>query len=549
MQKSTIKKLLTFITITILTITPLTTQASTYYVNCNTNMASDINPGTLILPWLTIGRAIETAVAGDTVYIRAGEYNEHLYFENEGNAVDGYIVFSAYPGERPIIDGTGVTETQNGIVLDKDYIKLLGLEIRDWGENGIWIENAANLELSDCTVHDVFYGIGVADGTHDFLFNRVEVHHFDLYGFDVSTAGGADCYHGTFNDCVAHTGRDRQQNVDGFALGHGAQHDFTFNRCSAYDVFDGFDISACKSVLNCCIAYDCWNSAYKLWQDEVKLVNCIGYGSEGANVELDWDDEPGVITLVNCTFYDADTYTIWVENPADALRMYNCILAGGDNIGLAFEQMGVNKYVGDNNIFHNDDSFRAIAVAYTDEFTLDQVSNGDWTSYSGQDAHSLVVSDDNILFLDAVHYDFHLLHDSPAIDHGTWIDAPSTDFEGNLRPVGGGVDIGAYEYRGFVDIKDDKGTGVFPNELRLFPSYPNPFNSSTVIQFELARAGEVRLVVYDMMGKEIMRLLDEELSAGRHSVILRGDELSSGVYLYGVRTGEMVCWGKMIVLR
>ena len=201
--------------------------ASNYYVDKNHASASDSNPGTLTSPWKSIQHAAENVSAGDTVFVRAGVYNEHLYLEENGNVTDGHIVFSAYPGEVPIIDGTGVTESSNGIVSSASYFKLLGFEVRNWSENGIWIENAAHFEISDCIVHHVYYGIGVADGSHDFEFNRVVVHHFDLYGFDV-TPNGADCYNGTFNDCISHTGRDRQQNVDGYALGHGTQHDFVF---------------------------------------------------------------------------------------------------------------------------------------------------------------------------------------------------------------------------------------------------------------------------------------------------------------------------------
>ena len=115
-----------------------------------------------------------------------------------------------------------------------------------------------------------FYGIGVTDGAHDFVLNRVVMHHFSLYGFDASASGGAVCYNGTFNDCIAHTGRDLAQNVDGFALGHGTQHDFVFNRCIVYNIYDGFDISSKNTTLNRCLAYDCWNGGYKLWQDEIK---------------------------------------------------------------------------------------------------------------------------------------------------------------------------------------------------------------------------------------------------------------------------------------
>lgn len=140
---------------------------------------------------------------------------------------------------------------------------------------------------------------------------------------------------------------------------------------------------------------------------------------------------------------DAQTYNIWVENAADFLCMYNCILAGGDNIGLAFENRDVSNYKGDYNLFHNDDVDRVIVVGYTDEFSLDQIDT--WTAYSGQDAHSLVAYSVTEIFIDPISFDLHLLETSPAVDNGTSAGAPSEDYDGNPRPQGEGYDIGAYE--------------------------------------------------------------------------------------------------------
>jgi hypothetical protein len=434
------------LSIFIICFVPGVLSAATYFVDALHTAANDHNPGTKNSPWRTIQRAAETVVAGDTVFIRNGVYKEHVYLDNHGDAINGHIVLSAYPGEKPVIDGAGVTDINTGIAINKSYVKLLGLEVRNWNETGIWIENASFIEISDCEVHNVIYGIGVADGAHDFEFNRVIVHHFTGYGFDVSPSGGADCYNGTFNDCVAHTGLDPEQNVDGFALGHGNQHTFVFNRCTTYNVFDGFDISSRNTRLYRCLAYNCWNGCYKLWQDEVSLVNCIGYNSSASVVELDWDGNPGETTLRNCTFFNGEIYTIWVENSADRLKMYNCILAGGDNIGLAFEQRNARNYKGDYNLFHNDNAERAIAVGYEDEFTLNQVKSSSWKSYSGQDVHSRVVYSDKNIFVKLTDFNFHLREASSAIDKGTSIGAPSEDFEGNPRPQGKGFDIGAFEY-------------------------------------------------------------------------------------------------------
>ena len=420
-----------------------TNPLSVFYVAEN---GDDTNPGNVDQPWCTIQHAAETMVSGDTVFIRDGVYKEFVSTVRDGSSVNGYIAFSAYPGEKPVLDGTDLTTNREAcFFVSHSYIKIVGLEICNW-DTGIWMENCRNIEISDCEVHDVWFGIGAADGVHDFVLNGVEMHHFSLYGFDASPSGGADCYNGTFNDCIAHTGRDPTQNVDGFALGHGTQHDFVFNGCIVYDVFDGFDISARNTTLYRCTAYDCWNGGYKLWQDRVMLVDCLSYHNVNTNVELDWDGDPGTITLRNCHFVDSKSFNVWIENSNDQLHMYNCIIACGDNIGLAFEKMGTTNYQGDYNIFHNDNAERAIVVGYEDEFSLSQIAAADWITYSGQDHHSLVsFNPESELFLDLGNYDFHLREGSIAIDAGTSENAPSFDYDGANRPQGKAYDIGAYE--------------------------------------------------------------------------------------------------------
>jgi hypothetical protein len=521
-------------------ITPRVLQADTFYVDKNHASASDSNPGNLSLPWETILYAAETITAGDTVYIRAGTYDEPVYFKNSGNNTSGYILMSGYPGETPIIDGTVITHTGTGIVIDKDYIKISDLEIRNWSNTGIWIEGAGFTVINDCVIHDVMFGVGLADGAHDFTFNRVEVHHFSLYGFDASPTGGTDCFNGVWNHCISHTGRDNQQNVDGFALGHGTQHHFEFNHCITYDVYDGFDISSQNTTLNGCLAYDCWNGCYKLWQDQVKLVNCIGYDGHISVVEIDWDGTQGTTVLQNCTFYHGQTYTIWVENPGDSLSMINCVVAGGDNIGLAFEQMGVTRYHGDYNLFHNENPDRAIAVGYTDEFSLTQTDAGAWAAYSGQDVNSLVSTSASDIFQLPADFNLHLLPASPAVDKGTDAGAPTVDYDGNPRPSGNGFDMGAYEYQHGTDVENGQRKSRDPRSAELYPAYPNPFNQSVVLGFYLPEAVTVSMTIHDIRGREIEKLIHTPMGPGIHHVTWNAENIPSGVYLCCLRAGEVL---------
>jgi len=418
----------------------LSGHGATYYV---APLGDDTWAGTEAAPWRTIQHALDEATAGDTIFVREGTYVEHIESVRAGTR-EAPIVVSSAPGETARIDGTA-SAWNAGVVIIHDYIHLVGLEVMNWSEIGIWVEGAGGTEIRDCVVHEASYGVGFAAGAHDFLLERVEIYRFDLYGFDASPSGGPDCYGGTLRDCVAHTGRTPGQNVDGFALGHGSQRGFEFIRCETYGVYDGFDISAEGTSLERCSAHDNSNAGFKSWADGVTIVNCIAYGNDVCNLELDWDGDPGATTVWNCTFFDAPVFNIWVENAGDTLVLHNSILAGGDNIGLAFEQHAPPNYVGNHNVFHNRNAGRAIAVGYTDEFTLSDIEAGAWTAYSGQDGSSLVASMEALLFTDPAAPNLHLALGSPALDAGTDVGAPNTDIEGTLRPQGAAHDCGAYE--------------------------------------------------------------------------------------------------------
>ncbi len=74
-----------------------------------------------------------------------------------------------------------------------------------------------------------------------------------------------------------------------------------------------------------------------------------------------------------------------------------------------------------------------------------------------------------------------------------------------------------------------------PVEYALRQNFPNPFNPGTTIQYELSEPSQVRLSVYDVLGREVSVLVNEGMEAGRHTVRLDGTGLSSGVYLYRVQ--------------
>jgi hypothetical protein len=89
----------------------------------------------------------------------------------------------------------------------------------------------------------------------------------------------------------------------------------------------------------------------------------------------------------------------------------------------------------------------------------------------------------------------------------------------------------------------------FPKAFRLEQNYPNPFNPSTTIKYDLPKLSDVRLSVYDVLGREVSVLVNEKRDAGVHEVTLDGSGLASGVYLYRLQAGDIVSTKKMLVLK
>ena len=89
----------------------------------------------------------------------------------------------------------------------------------------------------------------------------------------------------------------------------------------------------------------------------------------------------------------------------------------------------------------------------------------------------------------------------------------------------------------------------FPSEFLLAQNYPNPFNPATSLQYAISSMQFVQLKVYDILGHEIVTLVNEEKPAGVHEVEFNASGLSSGMYLYRLQAGTFVETKKMIILK
>ncbi|MFA6980347.1 MAG: T9SS type A sorting domain-containing protein [Ignavibacteriaceae bacterium] len=85
--------------------------------------------------------------------------------------------------------------------------------------------------------------------------------------------------------------------------------------------------------------------------------------------------------------------------------------------------------------------------------------------------------------------------------------------------------------------------------FELSQNYPNPFNPSTTISWQMAASSYVTLKVYDVLGKEVATLANNEFEAGRHSINFDASNLSSGMYFYELRAGNFTQMKKMLLMK
>ena len=92
-------------------------------------------------------------------------------------------------------------------------------------------------------------------------------------------------------------------------------------------------------------------------------------------------------------------------------------------------------------------------------------------------------------------------------------------------------------------------TSELPLDLSLSHNYPNPFNPTTTIASELPRTSSVSLCVYDVLGREVATLLNDEKSTGTYTLQWDASGVSSGVYFYRMRAGDFVQTRRMMVVK
>ncbi|HRE40793.1 MAG TPA: T9SS type A sorting domain-containing protein [Ignavibacteria bacterium] len=100
-----------------------------------------------------------------------------------------------------------------------------------------------------------------------------------------------------------------------------------------------------------------------------------------------------------------------------------------------------------------------------------------------------------------------------------------------------------------VPVGIENTSSLSPEKYSLSQNYPNPFNPSTSIKFSLPKSENVKLVVFNSLGKEVATLVNEKLISGEYEIEFEAGNLASGVYYYTIESGEFRETRKMVLMK
>lgn len=154
---------------------------------------------------------------------------------------------------------------------------------------------------------------------------------------------------------------------------------------------------------------------------------------------------------------------------------------------------------------------------------------------------SPLITKNNLIYVGSTDSSVYVLKDPNLLNQVSNLKFDWPTFKGNNQRTG-------YVWEGVI-TSAELTSNKLPKKYRLNQNYPNPFNPSTKIQFGLPKESKVSLVVYNLLGQEVINLVDQHLKAGYHKVDFDNKNYSSGIYFYRLQAGNYVETKKMILLK
>jgi len=415
-------------------------SAQTYYVDKNLNNTAYFH---------TIEEAVDAMQAGDTILIKAGTYKERVYIEKSGTQSNP-IIIKNYAHDKVIIDGTSINwdgKDWGGLfhVDGAKHIKISGIKIQHSTHAGIFLDNVQNVNIKNMQTYDTYSsGIGVWNSSY------VEVQHNDINL--ACNDGGQEClsvsnsHHVNVTYNEVHNSGPGTNGGEGIDIKEGS-HDVKVKYNEVHHIYgssrpglyaDAWDVHTHHILFESNKVHHVGGNAMSVASEmgglleHVSFVNNIIYNNADGGLIIggwtaDGQDVPSNpvehINIINNTFYNAGGDGIYIDNTdVKDIKIYNNIIQSRNKVELPI-------YIKED-VDLSEVDIRSNLVD-SEPYSYGQI--GDIVGYP--------------LFVDALHGDFHLHMNSPAINVGLQNNFSLIDYDKNSRLKDGLWDIGAYEYK------------------------------------------------------------------------------------------------------
>lgn len=286
-----------------------------YYVSPD---GSDNNTGTVNAPFRSIDIALGKTLPGDTVLVRAGTYHEKVVFPGSGR-LNKYISLKAYPGETPIIDGTGLSITGKEALVtirSVSYILFQGFDVCNYTSSTPWVNingievdgGSGNIQVRQNKIYNIAHNVALADGRSG--------HGIEIFGNATTPMTNILVEGNTIHDCK--TGYSENLTINGYVDGFTIRNNTIYNAENiGIDAAGGYAANT-NPALN--YARNGLITGNTLYNVETSRGPLGGYGAIGIYV-----DGAKYITVERNTIYDTDR-GIGIVSENNGFPTHDCIV-------------------------------------------------------------------------------------------------------------------------------------------------------------------------------------------------------------------------------